>query len=383
MKSVSLYASIALALVLTACPDTGGVKPPVVAEVKEIYVKSDTGLDTNPGTLEKPLKTIKKALSGVKTGQSIVMYAGTYDAASGETFNYDIPDQVTLKANSGSVILQGSTGRALMFLGAGSLQYVTLKGFPDGLSSKTGATGAIGLVGVRFEAPPPPSGFLGGNGVTHLGNAEMLIKDCVFEGPYRSAISAAGNPDGSSRPKLTVQGGNITGVSQESIRAYYADLSISDVIEKNARFGLYLSDGTTAVVTGVKFGPNSDDAIATRGKGNKLKVRSSQFLNNQTSIFADDDFLEIDLGQSDTVDAGRNVFKSNLYNGIWTDNSDLTGPRTIYAAGNEWEANTQGSDANGRYKNTDPLVCTSSSPASGKNYRIDAKAGQPELCLKR
>jgi Protein of unknown function (DUF1565) len=380
MKTIfALFAAITLAAVLTACSTPSS---PPVETITQLNVSSTTGSDSNPGTIDKPFKTIKKALTVVTSGQVINLLAGIYDAASGETFNYSVPNGVTIKANSNGVILQGGSSQdAFEFLGAASVQYLTFKGFGTATATATAVagTGDVSLVGLHFQ-----SLGLGGQqiGIWHSSNSKMLVKDCVFEGPHHSSIIVTGQKDGSIRPRLVVQGGSITGPAYSSIKGYYADLTISNLEEKNTGYGLYMSVAVSAVITGVKFGPNSIYGIASDGNGNKLKVRSSQFLNNQAAVYARGDFLEIDLGQSDTIDAGTNAFKGSTAHGIWVDNTGLSANRTIYAAGNQWEANIQGSDGNGRFKNSDPPVCSSSKPPLGLNYRINVTDGKPQLCLK-
>jgi hypothetical protein len=58
MKTV--FRNFALIGLLAMLAAYGGGVP--MTDVKEIDVKADTGLESNPGTLDKPLKTIKKAL---------------------------------------------------------------------------------------------------------------------------------------------------------------------------------------------------------------------------------------------------------------------------------------------------------------------------------
>jgi hypothetical protein len=60
VRMKTAFRNFALIGVLTMLAACGGGVP--MTDVKEIYVKADTGLESNPGTLDKPLKTIKKAL---------------------------------------------------------------------------------------------------------------------------------------------------------------------------------------------------------------------------------------------------------------------------------------------------------------------------------
>lgn len=97
---------------LTACPGSGG--NPTPDPLTQFYAEPAGGLDSNPGTQAKPLKTLKEALSRMGTGavKTTVLLAGTYSEASGESWGYAVPEGVTLKGNSAGVILQSSTKKS-------------------------------------------------------------------------------------------------------------------------------------------------------------------------------------------------------------------------------------------------------------------------------
>ncbi|EMN72217.1 PF07602 domain protein [Leptospira interrogans serovar Bataviae str. UI 08561] len=85
------------------------------------FVDSVGGMDSYPGTSNQPFKTITKALSLVKAGDSIFVAPGTYDAASGERFPLIVPDEVQLigdELGKGMVGGEQSTG----YHGSGSFR---------------------------------------------------------------------------------------------------------------------------------------------------------------------------------------------------------------------------------------------------------------------
>lgn len=104
MKHIWSLALIGSLVVLAAC---GGGIPTV--EVKEIFVKADTGLDSNAGTLDKPLKTIKKALELWKPGRELMLIPSIYNEVSGETWPYEAPAGLVIKSTASGVILQNET----------------------------------------------------------------------------------------------------------------------------------------------------------------------------------------------------------------------------------------------------------------------------------
>jgi hypothetical protein len=138
----TLIGSLAL---LAAC---GGGTP--ITEVKEIYVKADTGLDSNTGTLDKPLKTIKKALEVWKTGKELILLPAIYSEVSGEKWPYDLPAGVIVKSTAAGVILESNLATKPNALNVSNVQIdnVTFKNFRTALVQSTGKQT---LNGVIFE----------------------------------------------------------------------------------------------------------------------------------------------------------------------------------------------------------------------------------------
>ncbi|HEY9881987.1 MAG TPA: DUF1565 domain-containing protein, partial [Thermosynechococcaceae cyanobacterium] len=77
------------------------------------FVNATTGNDSNNGTQAAPFKTISRALQAAQAGTAIQLAAGTYSAATGETFPIKIPAGVIVvgnEANKGSGILVSGSG---------------------------------------------------------------------------------------------------------------------------------------------------------------------------------------------------------------------------------------------------------------------------------
>lgn len=74
---------VAAGLLPTCLPDPAdcgkGPWPDVGTSNGVIYVSVDTGSDTAPGTADKPLKSIGKALLVASSGTTVAVAAGTYD----------------------------------------------------------------------------------------------------------------------------------------------------------------------------------------------------------------------------------------------------------------------------------------------------------------
>jgi parallel beta-helix repeat protein len=78
-----------------------------------LYVNSTTGNDTNTGSQTSPFKTITRALQQATDGTSIQLAAGTYNAASGETFPLVVSSGVTVIGN------EASKGSDILIVGSG------------------------------------------------------------------------------------------------------------------------------------------------------------------------------------------------------------------------------------------------------------------------
>ncbi|UBF24597.1 DUF1565 domain-containing protein [Kovacikia minuta CCNUW1] len=78
-----------------------------------LYVNPATGNDAGSGTQAIPFKTIAQALRQAKSGTTIQLAPGTYNAASGETFPLTVPSGVAVVGN------ETSKGQGILVTGSG------------------------------------------------------------------------------------------------------------------------------------------------------------------------------------------------------------------------------------------------------------------------
>jgi hypothetical protein len=75
---------------------TGGTLP----GQDEWHVDATLGNDNAEGVAQAPFRTLKRAFQMAKPSHTIVVHAGTYDQALGESFDYKLPSGVTIRAAS-------------------------------------------------------------------------------------------------------------------------------------------------------------------------------------------------------------------------------------------------------------------------------------------
>jgi hypothetical protein len=75
-------AATVVALATVALTTLSGLGTPARAQTSATYVDPAAGLDTNPGTSDRPFKTLQKALDTAQPGRTINLRAGTYREAA-------------------------------------------------------------------------------------------------------------------------------------------------------------------------------------------------------------------------------------------------------------------------------------------------------------
>ncbi len=102
-----------------------------------IYVNPASGSDGNAGTDSSPLKTIRKAMALARAGQRVELQAGTYDAASGQTYPDTIPNGVVVEAvSAGLAVLVGPNQIAFVGSGNDTTRYLSFQGFQTIMQSQ-------------------------------------------------------------------------------------------------------------------------------------------------------------------------------------------------------------------------------------------------------
>ncbi len=159
---------------------TGGAVP-----VTNLFVDALGGSDANPGTEKEPFKTLEKALSVAKSGQTVQLASGTYDANSGETYPETVPDGVNIAAvTAGQTVLVGdgtTPPEGLKLAGSATISYVSLEGFADAISASTGMQT---LTGVSF--------LQDGTAVSLTGNAQSKSLDVLDLGRRQGVLPRCG-----------------------------------------------------------------------------------------------------------------------------------------------------------------------------------------------
>lgn len=383
----------------------------------QFYADPAAGLDSNPGTQAKPLKTVKEALTRMAGAtKTTLLIPGTYNEASGETWGYSVPDGITLKANSSGVVLQSLSKKdGFTFAKGATFSDLGLRGFATALAASTGSQTLNRMA------------FSGNQTDLSLNNtASATLLDCTSSGASTSLQANASS-------RLTVQNGSFRGSGgalslQNSAQASFANtdisgawlsasgsgsyLSLKDVkLHDMSTYGIIVGEYGLLEVEGGSFTNIQGNTSAIRSSGD-VKVKNAQFSNNYSAIIADGGSLalsgiyisnstwagillspsstrrsitfrmrgssitssktyaigyestptgglgSIDLGTAS--DPGGNTLRDNVFR-----NLNATGNLTLTAVGNTWNPNIQGADAQGRY-----AKARVDGPRSGDNYYI-------------
>lgn len=423
-SALQLLPWLGLVLLLTAASCGQQVQAP-----SQLFVDASKGLETNSGSQDQPLKTIKAALQKATSGsaKTIVLLAGTYDGASGETWGYTVPNGITLKANAAGVILSGFAGKnGLTLSGGATLSFLTLKNFAVAVQAEMGSPILIGVtfldnaLGLKLagttQATLTDSTFSSKtsdsiSSLTLEGDAQATLTNPVFRDSTGILVKG--------RAKLTVSGGTFerVGVSRNISDPAVAPIlnaltlwdtaavTLNNPIVRNCLNAFSLKDtGTRLELSGgTVSGPDSSGwssgtlliegtrfdqvylgvailggsvsvknarfvesrAYALRLSGAaQLKVRGSTFDGNGTIGNDQTAGVVVDGGLADlgtSTEPGGNSFANGRPSLL-----DYGGNLTIYAAGNAWDASTQGSDGAGKYA----AGTVVSGPANGFNFRL-------------
>jgi hypothetical protein len=145
-----------------------------------IYVNPSTGSDSNPGTINAPLKSLPAAFNKLTANTEILL-------AAGQTFNIG----QSMHVNSSNVLI----GR----YGTGANPVIS-RSFGNGISCIASYSGANGLTiqDITFTSPygstNPGATKIGVSGI-YLGGENGTVRDCTFES-LDDAINENGNPVG-------------------------------------------------------------------------------------------------------------------------------------------------------------------------------------------
>jgi parallel beta-helix repeat protein len=265
-------AAAALVALLAAC---GG---------KDVfYVDAAKGSDGNPGTADRPFKTIGRGLAAASGSRATVQVApGRYDVSSGEHFPLRIPGRVILlgdEAHKGS----GATPTAIV--GGGHVSTV-----PVGTYLGIGAT-------IEPGAGSTIAGF-------------TIVNDNAVGLPYAHGLSVDG-----TNAHVTIRNNTVTGVHDGSA------LMLN---------GGYRDDGH-CVITGNHIIDNGTGISFRSGLGSKVE---NNVITGNLHAGVEYWASGVDLGGGAAGSAGGNVISCNL----WTDLYVIDAvTQEVSAANNLWD----------------------------------------------
>lgn len=264
------------------------------AALPGLFVDPVAGNDNGVCPQDQPCKTMARAFTVAASGQTVFLQAGTYSAASGETWDVQVPDGVAIEAvTAGQSIVvgpgPGMSGTAFFFAGSGTLRNLRVEQFHDAVKASEG--------NVLVETVEFVQNYL----AVYAGRVgAVTLEDCIVR-------------DGSSAfeingiAKLTMNGGRISDSGPNCSggagigTAWEAADIVFDGVEVSANYGsLSLRGVATAVVRNSVFDGNGSDGCG----------RSTQF----------------DMGEAPTLTLENTIVRNGPGNGVMgTDTVRITG----------------------------------------------------------
>lgn len=258
------------------------------------FVDSAGGRDSYPGTSNQPFKTIIKALSLVKFGDSIFVAPGTYDVASGERFPLYVPDGVNLigdELGKGMVGGEQSTG----YHGSGLFPRVgptLISGFP----TSTNDTRFTTITGRRLTTI---AGFQISNTYSH-----------PMEGPLNGVA-------------VLLQDAGTT-IRNNTISALGISVNIHNLVQGEGGH-VITGNKITSAIRGID-GPGSVQGPPSRVENNTISQNLIGVLTNADGL---------DLGGGSTGSVGNNILSCNLSYDLHTGSNEPG--KILYAVNNKWD----------------------------------------------
>lgn len=230
---------------------------PVISTPQAYYV-STSGSDSNPGTSSRPWRTITKAVSIAKAGETVYVRGGTYSeqvnlyksgaASAPITFQAYPNETPVISGNS----LSMATWSALVKI-TGS--YITFSGFEVSYSSYIGVivTGTHDTVDRVYAHHNKQNGILlAGDYNTAQNNRvwrNALSNEYAQAGSWATGLSAARDADGVT-DYATIRNNTVWENWGEGISSYEANGTVIDgnVTHDNFTTNIYISDSTNVLV---------------------------------------------------------------------------------------------------------------------------------------
>jgi hypothetical protein len=392
---------------------------------------SPSGDDANDG-LTMPVKTLKHAIGLAAANQeirSIVLASGRYSNASGETFPYTVPPNVTVIGPAGGgATLAGTKADPGMSVNSSGLQDVDLEDFTTAIT----ATGMGSLKNVRvltssIAVQAETAAKLNASNLEIAGAVGACAKGIVLNGSAQFTVTTlttrnlGTSLDAKDQSVSSIGNANITGdktcsqslgllsvISNASFaltdslldggansgillnpRASLFQATISNTIVRNMRLdglggGAPVGSSMSFQMTGGELS-NNGNVAAELGDGTwtfinvamRQNVGLAVYLQNATLIMrgctitgngSGVDVFDNSVADLGTVGSpGNNVLQGNTGVGLSLDGS--AGATLINAVGNTWNPRKQDADDNGRY--ITPATISVPVPfVSGNNFTI-------------
>ncbi len=407
-------------------PDSPPDSPP---EVPMTILVSPNGDDANDG-LRMPVRTLKRGIGLAASNAAIttiLVDAGRYDPASGETFPYTVPANVTIAGPAGGdAILAGTSAEPGLAIGAGELRDLELESFNVAVTSngiarltnvrvrssgtairgeaasrltvtKLDITGRAGACATGFELNADADLTAGEVSTRTLGVA-FRIKDQTTVSISKANVTgdvACNTPSfdvsttrtlaldksivdggwgginfiGAATPTTaTLTGTTLRNMANSGLAGRTVTFTMAGGELSSNGYGGLTASGGTWTFNNVTLKQNGSVGIYSQGgeatAPGTLTMRGCTITNNATGVYLYS-YAVADLGT--VANPGNNTFLANTNLGLEVDGCNA-GP-LITAVGNTWRPNVQGSDAAGKY----PVVAGVPGPIEpgfGGNFAI-------------
>jgi hypothetical protein len=389
---------------------------------------SPSGDDANDG-LTMPVKTLKRAIGLAAANREIKrieLAVGRYSSATGETFPYTVPTDVTVTGpTGGGAMLAGANTEPGISVGAGGLVDLDLEGFTTAITVTGTATlrnlhVVTGTTAIQVDTTGRVTatnldiaGTVGScpTGIVLNGSAQLTVtmlttrRIGIALDAKDDSATTIGNANISgdmscpqialvqltSTNSFTINDSLLDGGASQGIRLLPASrlfqARISNTIIRNMRndglVGSHFGTPATFQMVGGELSGNGGGAqfsdatwtftnvmirqnvgLALFVTEGTLIMRGCTVTGNGTGINVHD-FGRADLGTE--ASPGNNVLQQSMGVALVLDGG--FGATLVTAVGNTWNPNTQGADGNGRYS----VPATVSAPipgATGNNYAL-------------
>lgn len=251
------------------------------------YVNVNTGSNSNNGSQGSPWKTITFALTQLVSGDTVNVAAGTYDAASGETFPLRPASDTTLTGAGATTTIISGSGNTFHLTGDTAVSNVTITGFT--ITTASGQTGhGIELVNVN----------------------NITIESNIIRNNGNDGINLWTNADNVKIRKNLIYSNAIDGiqVGSDNSSSVNDQVTISNnVIYSNGVDGIWINPSLSATITNNTIVSNPGNGI---GIGNfmasTVSVKNNIISNNVTRGLSESSNTTLTSTYNNVVSNGTN-----------------------------------------------------------------------------